>query len=112
MQAIIDTAAAPHLLSKDFSKAIVEVYASVTNEIYIARGIEPAQDTIPVAVLPQTSQPEQEKGGNVLLAWIIMISIIIIYVLIFGRRCMFIFGAPKIFEKFQFHSFGKKADNK
>lgn len=113
-QRIIDTYAVPHLSSKEFSTAIVKVYGSVVNEIYIKHGMEPTEDYTPVAVLPSGVQEQKVKkdGGNVLLAWIIMIAVIIVYVFIFGRRSMFIFGAPKIFKKFQFHSFGKKADNK
>lgn len=103
---IIDNYAMPHLSSGDYSIALASVYNAIVNEVYIEYGIEPADDYTPIATLPEGHQTVQEQTGKVLISWIVLVVIIVLYVLVFGKRGLFIFGAPRFFGGFHFHGGG------
>ena len=104
---IIDNYGIPYFSSDEFSKGIIEVYNSVVNEIYIEYDLEVPEGYTPVAVLPETQQESQQDGTKVVIAWVILVVIVALYVGVFGRHGLFIFGAPRFFTGgFHFHGGG------
>ncbi len=98
---IIDTYAMPHFSSGGFSSGLLSVYNAVVNEIYIEYGLEPAANYPPTTI-------ETASAGEVIISWVALIGIVVVYMLVFGRRGgLFIFGAPRFFGGgFHFHGGG------
>lgn len=96
---IIDTYAIPHFSVDDFSAGITSVYNAIVNEIYIEYGIETTPNYIPAELLPETQPHEgSASAAEVIVSWIILIGLVVLYILIFGRRGgLFIFGSPRFF---------------
>lgn len=103
---IIDTYAMPHLSSKKYSPALKDVYKSIVNEVYIEYNIEIDEDYTPMADIPVTQQEAAVDGTKILISWIVLVVLVAVYVLVFGRRGLFIFGAPRFFGGFHFHGGG------
>lgn len=100
---IIDNYAAPYLSSNDFSQALASVYNSIVNETYIEYGIEVPEDYAPMAILPQTQTETQTEAGKVAISWLVLLILVAVYLLIFGRRGLFVFGAPRFFGGYHHH---------
>lgn len=94
---IIDNYGMSYFKADDFSAGIASVYNSIVNEIYLEYDIEIAEGYTPVAELPYAEQ-EGASAGKVALSWLVLAVLVILYVLIFGRRGgLFIFGPPRFF---------------
>lgn len=96
---IIDTYGIPYFSKDDFSSGLVSVYNSIVNEIYIEYGIEPDENYTALASLPQSDDyGDKTSAGQIAVSWLILIALVALYILIFGRRGgMFIFGSPRHF---------------
>ncbi len=103
---IIDDYAMPHLYSKDYSTALKEAYKRVVNETYIEYGIETDEDYTPMADIPEIQEEIAVDGTKILFSWIVLVALVAVYVLVFGRRGLFIFGPPRFFGGFHFRGGG------
>lgn len=91
---IIDTYGLSYFQNDEFSAGLVGIYNAIVNEIYIEYGIQPSENYIPIDLLPE-QQEESESAGDVAIAWLILMILIMLYTIIFGRRGgLFIFGSP------------------
>ncbi len=94
---IIDTYGMPYFSSNDFSLGLVNVYNAIVNEVYIEYGMQPSENYIPADLLPDNTN-DVESLASVVLSWVVLMALVVLYVLIFGRRGgLFIFGAPRFF---------------
>lgn len=96
---IIDTYGIPYFSKDDFSTGLVSVYNSIVNEIYLEYGITPDENYTAIATLPQNDDYGDETSiGQIAISWLVLIVLVVLYILIFGRRGgMFIFGSPRHF---------------
>ncbi len=102
---IIDNYGIPYFKNDNFSAGIMSIYNAVVNEIYIEYGITPQENYIPIDSLPATQQ-SSASAGQVAISWLILIVLVALYTLIFGRRGgMFIFGSPRFFSGFGGNNF-------
>ena len=88
---ILDNYAVPYFSEDKFSDGLLSVYKAVVNEIYIEYGLETEEGYIPIEYLAQ--QPEV-SGGKVAVSWAALVVIVLLYLLIFRRRGIFIGGFP------------------
>ena len=94
---IIDTYGIPYFSSNKFSAGLVNVYNAIVNEVYIEYGIAPSENYIPADMLPDTNEYDLELA-TVAISWLVLIVLVVLYVLIFGRRGgLFLFGSPRFF---------------
>lgn len=101
---IIDNYGIPCFENDNFSAGLTGIYNAVVNEVYIEYGITPQDNYIPIDLLPE-KQVESPSAGKVLISWLILIALVALYGLIFGRRGgMFIFGAPRFYGGFGGHN--------
>lgn len=102
---IIDTYGISYFSDDNFSAGLVNIYNAIVNEIYIEYGMQPSENYIPADLLPNT-QDDVESLGTVVISWLVLMVLVVVYVLIFGRRGgLFIFGSPRFFGG-NFHSHG------
>lgn len=95
---IIDNYGMQYFSADNFSEGLKQIYSCVVNEIYIEYGIEPEEGYTPVTVLPQGDTEDDVSVSKVLISWAVLIAIVAVYFLIFGRRGgLFIFGGPRFF---------------
>lgn len=94
---IIDTYGISYFSNDNFSAGLVSVYNAVVNEIYIEYGITPAENYVPVDLLPST-QNDTSSAGKVIISWLVLIVLLALYMGIFGRRGLFLFGSPRFFS--------------
>lgn len=95
---ILDNYGIPYFSEDNFSQGLVSTYNSIVNEVYIENGIEPDENyTLPPA-LPQSVQDDEDiSASKVLISWVVLMVIVAVYLLIFGRRGLIIFGSPRFF---------------
>jgi len=93
---IIDVYGLDYLRNDEFSKGLSAIQKALVNEVYIEYGMEPQEGYIAIDKLP--ADVSDEDAGDVLMAWIIMVIIIIILLSIFrrGNRGFMWFGGPHI----------------
>lgn len=98
---IIDIYGLDYFKNNDFSKGLVSVCDAVVNEVYIEYGIEPDENYTPIDSIKEES-PLSEYSKEVAASWAILIVIVVVIWLIFGRRLrgMFWFGGPGGFGGF------------
>lgn len=102
---IIDTYGISYFSDDNFSAGLVNIYNAIVNEIYIEYGMQPSENYIPADLLPD-AQDDVESLGTVVISWLVLMVLVVLYVLIFGRRGgLFIFGSPRFFGG-NFHSRG------
>lgn len=91
---IIDIYGLDYLKNNDFSNGLLEIFKAVVNEVYIEYGEEPEEGYTPIE--DTNEETLEEYGARVLVSWVIMIAVVILFVLIFGRRRrgFFWFGGP------------------
>ena len=85
---ILDNYAVPYFKNDNFSLGLLETYKSVVNEVYVEYGLEPNEGYVPADSLPENNSDEDE-AKKVIISWIILLVLIMIYMLIFGRRGIF-----------------------
>ncbi len=84
-----------YLSKEDYDTGLKGIFNSVTSEAYAEYGITPPTQE---AVLPNTQAEEEISVGTIAVSWLILIVLVVLYVLIFGRRGgMFIFAAPRFY---------------
>lgn len=94
---IIDNYGISYFSADNFSAGLVNIYNAIVNEIYIEYGMQPSENYIPADLLPDT-QDDVESLGRVVISWLVLMVLVVVYVLIFGRRGgLFIFGSPRFF---------------
>ena len=83
-----------YLKNNDFSNGLLEIFKAVVNEVYIEYGEEPEEGY--TAIEDTNEETLEEYGARVLVSWVIMIAVVILFILIFGRRRrgFFWFGGP------------------
>ncbi len=87
-----------YLSKGDYSTALKGIFNKTINELYSEYGVTPPDQD---AVLPNIEREEEVGVGKVLISWIVLIVLVVLYILIFGRRGgMFIFGAPRFYGGF------------
>lgn len=102
---IIDNYGISYFSDDNFSAGLVNIYGAIVNEIYIEYGMQPSENYIPADLLPDT-QDDVESLGTVVISWLVLMVLVVVYVLIFGRRGgLFLFGSPRFFGG-NFHSHG------
>ena len=91
---IIDIYGLEYLKNNDFSNGLLEIFKAVVNEVYIEYGEEPEEGY--TAIEDTNEETLEEYGARVAASWVIMIAVVILFVLIFGRRRrgFFWFGGP------------------
>lgn len=91
---IIDIYGLDYLKNNDFSNGLLEIFKAVVNEVYIEYGEEPEEGY--TAIEDTNEETLEEYGARVLVSWVIMIAVVILFILIFGRRRrgFFWFGGP------------------
>ncbi len=91
---IIDIYGLEYLKNNDFSNGLLEIFKAVVNEVYIEYGEEPEEGY--TAIEDTNEETLEEYGARVLVSWVIMIAVVILFILIFGRRRrgFFWFGGP------------------
>lgn len=95
---IIDNYGIPYFTNDNFSAGLMSIYNSIVNETYIEYGITPQENYIPIDSLPDLNK-NTTSAKEVIISWLVLIVLIAIYVLIFGRRGgMFIFGSPRFYS--------------
>lgn len=88
---IIDDYGFDYLKNNDFSKGLLEITKAVINEVYIEYGLEPEDGYTPI----DDSEDDEVYSKKVIVSWVLLLAVIILYVLIFGRRHKgFWFGGP------------------
>ena len=93
---IIDYYGMTYFESDDFSSGIKSVYSAIVNEIYLEYGETPDENYTPVMQL--AIKDDDSDIGQIIISWIVLIILIVLYMLIFGRRGgLFIFGSPRFF---------------
>ncbi len=94
---IIDNYGIPYFQNDNFSVGLISIYSSVVNEIYVEYGIAPQENYTPIDLIPN-NKGEEVSFGKVAVSWLALIVLVLLYMIIFGRRGgMFIFGAPRFF---------------
>lgn len=91
---IIDAYGLDYLKNDDFSNGLLEIFKAVVNEVYIEYGQAPEEGY--TAIEETDEESLEEYGARVAASWVIMIAVVILFVLIFGRRRrgFFWFGGP------------------
>lgn len=91
---IIDAYGLDYLKKDDFSQGLLEIFRAIVNEVYIEYGEEPEEGY--TAIEDTNEETLEEYGARVLVSWVIMIAVVILFILIFGRRRrgFFWFGGP------------------
>lgn len=94
---IIDNYGLSYFSNNNFSTGLVNIYNAIVNEIYIEYGMQPSENYIPADLLPE-AQSDTSSVGEVAISWLVLIVLVILYMLIFGRRGgLFLFGSPRFF---------------
>lgn len=103
---IIELYGLDYLKEDDFSKGLLEIFKSIVNEVYIEYGEEPEEGYTEIEDMGEESL--EEYGAKVASSWVIMLAVVILFVLIFGRRRrgFFWFGGPGGFGGFGGHGGG------
>ena len=86
---ILDYYAIPDFKNDNFEAGLLKTYKAVVNEVYKEYGITP-KDYVPVEELPTAEETEDTE--DIVFSWVVIIVLIILYMLIFGRRGIFFFG--------------------
>lgn len=91
---IIDVYGLDYLKKDDFSAGLLEIFGAIVNEVYIEYGEEPEEGYTPIEDTDEETL--EEYGARVAASWVIMLAIVILFILIFGRRRrgFFWFGGP------------------
>ena len=93
---IIETYGLEYLKADNFSEGILQITKAVINEVYIEYGEEPEEGYTPI--------DDSEGYGyskKVAVSWATLIAVVLLYLLIFGRRRRFFwFGGPGGFGGF------------
>lgn len=88
---IIDNYGYDYLKSNNFSKGLLEISKAVINEVYIEYGLEPEDGYTPI----DDSENDEVYSKKVIVSWIALFAVVVLYILIFGRRHRgFWFGGP------------------
>ena len=89
---ILDYYAVPDFKNDDFEAGLLKTYKAVVNEVYNEYGLTP-KDYVAVEDLP--IQEETADTGEIILFWIMIIVMIILYFLFFGRRGILFSGVGR-----------------
>ena len=94
---ILDYYGIPYFEKDNFSAGVESVFSAVVNEIlYVEYGEKPEENFLPADQLE--IKKNQVDIGEIIISWIVLIIIVALYMLIFGRRGgLFIFGSPRFF---------------
>lgn len=82
---IIDNYGLEYLKSDDFSTGLLEISKAIINEVYIEYGEEPEQGYTPIDEI-SGGETLSEYGGRVAASWFLLIVLVVLYIMIFGRR--------------------------
>lgn len=89
---ILDTYGIPYFSEDEFSKGLVSVYNAIYNEVLIEYGISPDQDYVPIDRISSINDAESSK---IVISWVVLVIVILLYILIFKRKGLFLFmGGP------------------
>lgn len=91
---IIDTYGLDYLREDDFSTGLLEIFKAIVNEVYIEYGEEPEEGYTEIDDI--YGDELDGYGAKVAASWAVMLAVVILFVLIFGRRRrgFFGFGGP------------------
>lgn len=93
---IIETYGLEYLKADNFSEGILQITKAVINEVYIEYGEEPEEGYTPI-----DDSEEDGYSTKVAVSWATLIAVVLLYLLIFGRRRRFFwFGGPGGFGGF------------
>ena len=93
---IIDNYGLEYLKADNFSEGILQITKAVINEVYIEYGEEPEKGYTPI-----DDSEEDGYSTKVAVSWATLIAVVLLYLLIFGRRRRFFwFGGPGGFGGF------------
>lgn len=89
---IIDDYGLSYLKENNFSKGLLEISRAVINEVYIEYGEKPEDGYTPI----EDAQDDDSYVTKVAVSWVLLIALVVIYLMIFGRRRIrfFWFGGP------------------
>lgn len=94
---IIETYGLEYLKADNFSEGILQITKAVINEIYIEYGEEPEEGYTPI-----DDSEEDGYSKKVAVSWVALIAVVLLYLLIFGRRRRFFwFGGPGRIRRFR-----------
>ena len=91
---IIELYGLDYLKEDDFSTGLLEIFGAVVNEVYIEYGEEPEAGYTEID--ETDGETLGEYGAKVAASWAIMLAVVILFILVFGRRRrgFFWFGGP------------------
>lgn len=91
---IIDLYGLDYLKDNNFSAGLTEIFKAVVNEVYIEYGEQPEEGYTEID--DTDGESLEEYGAKVAVSWVIMLAVVVLFVLIFGRRRrgFFWFGGP------------------
>lgn len=89
-----DTYAIPYLSEDNFSKGITELYKALINEVFIEYGIEVEEGYTPADQLSEVETEEGVSPFKIIISWVILIALVMIYIFVFRKRGIVIFGSP------------------
>lgn len=101
---IIDTYGVPYFQDDEFSAGLVSVYNAIVNEIYVEYGIQPSEDYTPIDLLPATQ--DESDLGDIIVSWIVLMILVIVYMTVFAKRGLVLFGTPRFFGGSSFYHGG------
>ena len=93
---IIDNYGLESLKANNYSEGILQIAKAIINEVYIEYGEEPEEGYTPI-----DDSEEDGYSKKVAVSWVALIAVVLLYLLIFGRRRRFFwFGGPGGFGGF------------
>lgn len=82
---IIDNYGLEYLKSDDFSTGLLEISKAIINEVYIEYGEEPEHGYTPIDEI-SGGETLSEYSGKVAASWFLLIVLVVLYIMLFGRR--------------------------
>lgn len=91
---LLDTYAIPHFSEDNFSKGLTELYKALVNEVFIEYGIQVEEGYVPADQLDGSASDRDAGIIPVIISWVILMGLVALYIFVFRRRGIIIFGGP------------------
>ena len=91
---LLDTYAIRHGSEDNFSKGLTELYKALVNEVFIEYGIEVEDGYVPADQLDGAASDQDVGVIPVIVSWVILMGLVALYIFVFRRRGIIIFGGP------------------
>lgn len=78
---IIDVYGLEYLRNDDFSTGLLEISKAIINETYLEYGLTPEVGYVPIDLIGQSTELS-ESGGEVAIAWVVLIVLLVLFSLV------------------------------